>query len=91
MVQVEAHGMVYLCKHFLASPSSAYTQTTAQNIQTLEHLLTRAGHHAQTQALATKPSGKYFLFPGFPDQADHNLTILWHHTNHTNFLTMILP
>ena len=29
--------------------------------------------------------------PGFPDQADHNLTILWHHTNHTNFLTMILP
>ena len=28
--------------------------------------------------------------PGFPDQADHNLTILWHHTNHTNFLTMIL-
>ena len=29
--------------------------------------------------------------PGFPDQADHNLTILWHHTNHANFLTMILP
>ena len=29
--------------------------------------------------------------PGFPDQADHNLTILWHHRNHTNFLTMILP
>ena len=29
--------------------------------------------------------------PGFPDQADHNLTILWHHTNHTNFLTLILP
>ena len=28
--------------------------------------------------------------PGFPDQADHNLTILWHHRNHTNFLTMIL-
>ena len=24
-------------------------------------------------------------------QADHNLTILWHHRNHTNFLTMILP
>ena len=21
--------------------------------------------------------------PGFPDHADHNLTILWHHTNHT--------
>ena len=29
--------------------------------------------------------------PGFPDQADHNLNILWHHTNHTNFLTMTLP
>ena len=28
---------------------------------------------------------------GYPDQADHNLTILWHHRNHTNFLTMILP
>ena len=26
--------------------------------------------------------------PGFPDQADHNLAILWHHTK---FLTMILP
>ena len=29
--------------------------------------------------------------PGFPDQAHHNLTILWRHKNHTNFLTMILP
>ena len=27
--------------------------------------------------------------PGFPDQADHNLTILWHHRNHKIFLTMI--
>ena len=32
-----------------------------------------------------------FQKPGFPDQADHNLTILWHHRNHTNFLTVILP
>ena len=26
-----------------------------------------------------------FEHPGFPHQADHNLTILWHDTNHTNF------
>ena len=25
-------------------------------------------------------------FPGFPDQADHSLTIVWRHTNHTKFL-----
>ena len=23
--------------------------------------------------------------PGFPDQADHSLTIVWRHTNHTKF------
>ena len=38
-----------------------------------------------------KLTGKHFKLPGFPDQADHNLIILWHHRNHTNFLTMILP
>ena len=24
------------------------------------------------------------MFPGFPDQVDHNLTILWHHTRTDN-------
>ena len=23
--------------------------------------------------------------PGFPDQVDHSLTIVWHHANHTKF------
>ena len=32
-------------------------------------------YHSQTQFSAIAP-----------DQADHNLTILWHHRNHTRFL-----
>ena len=31
----------------------------------------------------------FFKCPGFP--TNHILTILWHHGNHTNFLTIILP
>ena len=44
------------------------------------------------QAQKGKQYGELLVkLPGFPDQADHNLTILWHHKNHTNFRTMILP
>ena len=48
-----------------------------------------AGHIYRIHQKCLKNS--YWCNPGFPDQADHNLTILWHLTNHTNFLTMILP
>ena len=27
----------------------------------------------------------WLYYPGFPDQADHSLTIVWRHTNHTKF------
>ena len=35
--------------------------------------------------LSTVHKMKELKQPGFPDQADHSLTIVWRHTNHTKF------